>query len=375
MGWVWAKVAPASALAARRAPPEGSAPGASATPTRNRAGGSMTVPPMARPWPRSVARRARPTASRSNTGLASLAPTSMGSPDRHSTARMPRAWAPSRSAASARRLRSRQVSWSTGSRPSPAASMAAASGVMPTRAVALSVTLTASTRPRRRRAARRTTPGSADRGGTSSPVTTNRPASSSRARFTVASPGAPNSPGAGLGAGGGHGVGQQQGHGHGADPARDRGEGAGDLGDLGVDVADNPAVDPVVADVDHGRPRLDHVAGDHGRPPGRRHQHVGLAGEPRQPPGPGMAEGHGRVGPRGLGRQEHGQRPPDQQAPANDDHMAALDRHPLAAQQLDDADGRAGGEPGVAAQQPPLVLGVEAVDVLGRVDGVLEDRK
>ena len=94
----------------------------------------------ARPWPRSVARRARPTASRSNTGLASVRPTSIGSPDRHSTARMPRAWAPSRSAVRARRLRSRQVSWSTGSRPSEAASMAAASGVMPTRAVALSVT-------------------------------------------------------------------------------------------------------------------------------------------------------------------------------------------------------------------------------------------
>src|SRR5829696_7646960 len=377
MGWVWAKVAPASALAARRAPPEGSAPGASATPTRNRAGGSMTVPPMARPWPRSVARRARPTASRSNTGLASLAPTSMGSPDRHSTARMPRAWAPSRSAASARRLRSRQVSWSTGSRPSPAASMAAASGVMPTRAVALSVTLTASTRPRRRRAARRTTPGSADRGGTSSPVTTNRPASSSRARFTSG----PDSPGhpprvprtpPGLRPGRGHGVGQEQGHGHGADPARDRGEGAGDLGDLGVDVADDAAADPVVADVDHGRPRLDHVAGDHGRPAGRRHQHVGLAGEPRQVPGAGVAEGHGGVGPRGLGRQEHGQGPADQQAPADDDHVAALDRDPLAAQQLDDADGRAGGEPGVAAQQPALVLRVEAVDVLGRVDGVLD---
>src|SRR4029450_3884924 len=74
-----------------------------------------------------------------------------------------------------------------------------------------------------------------------------------------------------------------------------------------------------------------------------------------------------------LGRQQHGQGPADQQAAADDDHVAALDRDPLAAQQLDGADGGAGGGGGGAAQQQPsLVPRVQAVDVLGRVDGVLD---
>ena len=100
LGRRWRRRRPwrARAVAAR-----GVGAGASATPTRKRAGGRSGCRRGARPWPRSVASRARPTASRSNTGLAPVRPTSIGSPDRQSTARCLRAWAPEQVGREARR--------------------------------------------------------------------------------------------------------------------------------------------------------------------------------------------------------------------------------------------------------------------------------
>ena len=54
-------------------------------------------------------------------------------------------------------------------------------------------------------------------------------------------------------------VGQQQRPGHRPDTARVGADPAGDLGDVGRDVAGDPAVDAADADVEHGRAGLDHV--------------------------------------------------------------------------------------------------------------------
>ena len=54
-----------------------------------------------------------------------------------------------------------------------------------------------------------------------------------------------------------------------------------------VDVADQLAVDPVDADVDHGRARLQPVALDHFRPADRGDDDVGAADDARQDRGCG----------------------------------------------------------------------------------------
>ena len=119
---------------------------------RRRRSGSAADPRSPRPLPScprrgSAARARRPRSGpRSNTAFASgWSPTSIGSPPRTSRFRAPSAQPPSRSAVIARRLRSRQTSWSVGSAPASWTKRAPASGDMCGDAEGLSVTLTAST--------------------------------------------------------------------------------------------------------------------------------------------------------------------------------------------------------------------------------------
>ena len=120
--------------------------------------------------------------STSNTGLGGgISAGSGSSPRRISTLRTPMAEAPSRSAWSAIRLRSRQVNWRIGSIPAPARMAAPASADMWTIARGPSVTLSASTRPRNGSAASSSSPGAPEAGGTSSAVIANSPFSRVRA--------------------------------------------------------------------------------------------------------------------------------------------------------------------------------------------------
>src|SRR6266850_414612 len=148
---VWTKSAQASSLARSAFGSQwgGGSMGMSAAPST-----SLMPPLTSVPEGRRCSARIRcamassPRLSRSNTALASgWSPSFGSSPARHSTLRMPSETAPSRSPCSARRLRSRQVIWKTGSIPFWTRKCAAARLERWTLAPAPSVTLTAVARP------------------------------------------------------------------------------------------------------------------------------------------------------------------------------------------------------------------------------------
>src|SRR6266404_3153112 len=130
-----------------------------------------------------------PRLSRSNTAFASgWSPSFGSSPARHSTLRMPRETAPSRSPCSARRLRSRQVIWKMGSIPFWTRKCAAARLERWTLAPAPSVTLTAVARPLSGSAREMNSAGSVDTGGVISAVTTKSPLRSLVSRLLAKRP-------------------------------------------------------------------------------------------------------------------------------------------------------------------------------------------
>ncbi len=77
--------------------------------------------------------------------------------------------------------------------------------------------------------------------------------------------------------------------------------------------------------------------------------------------------------PRGLLDEQVRHRLADDVRAADDDHVCALGLHVGGREELLDAVGRTGLEAGVAGDEAADVLGVEAVDVLRRVDGA-QDR-
>src|SRR4051794_22693589 len=92
-------------------------------------------------------------------------------------------------------------------------------------------------------------------------------------------------------------VAQQAGDGHRADPARHRRDRARDLADLVErDVAEEPALEPVHADVDDRRAGLDPVAADHLGAADRSDQDVGAARHGRQVARTRMTDGHRGIG-------------------------------------------------------------------------------
>ena len=82
--------------------------------------------------------------------------------------------------------------------------------------------------------------------------------------------------------------------------------------------------------------------------------------------GAGVAQRDGGV--LGAAGQQQPERAADGDAAADHDDLGAGDLHAVAAQQLDDADGRARQRAGVAEHQPAEVGRVQPVGVLGRVD-------
>ena len=140
---------------------------------------------------------------------------------------------------------------------------------------------------------------------------------------------------------------------------------ARDLGDrLEVDVAHEPVLGAVRADVDHGRARLDHV----GRRPGaaRRPRRPGCRRGGRRRPGRGSASGRWSRSrsPRAAGSRADA----DEVRAPDDDRLRPLQLDALVAQQLHHARpacrARAPGAPGRAGRR----CGRQPVDVLGGVD-------
>ena len=137
-----------------------------------------------------------------------------------------------------------------------------------------------------------------------------------------------------------------------------------------VHVADDPPIDQVDPDIDDDRAGLEHRTGDETGPAGRHDHDVGTTDVAGQVARPRVADGDRRVL---LDQQERG-RHADHGRTADDGRVAARDLDPGAAQDLDR--GVRGGrqEPVVAEPQEAGIERVDAVDVLGRVDGV-DDRR
>ena len=168
-----------------------------------------------------------------------------------------------------------------------------------------------------------------------------------------------------LGLGGLERVAEQHRDRHRPDATRHRGDQPGDLGRRGeLDVADQAGVGAVDADVDHGRARLDPAALDHLRAPDGGDQHVGAAAHRVQVTGARVADRDGGV----LGQQQRRHRLAHQVRAADDDRLGALERHVVAAQQLDHARRRAGPQARQALGQQTRRHRGQPVDVLGGVD-------
>src|SRR5215210_2934044 len=131
-----------------------------------------------------------------------------------------------------------------------------------------------------------------------------------------------------------------------------------------VDVADEPALRAVDADVDNGRALLHHRGRQH---PGRAHRRdddVGARGLGGEVAGSRVAEGDGRV----AVQEEQRRGLADDVAAADHDRIGALQPDPVLVQQREHAERRPRHVPGRPGEQEPRVDRVEAVDVLHRVD-------
>ena len=192
--WVCANRAPAATLAASLTGCQsgGGSIGASATPMKNRAWPAILRPVGNSPC--SLIRRAIAESvveSMSNTGLVSgWSPALGSSPVSVSRLITPAAAAPMRSPWSAMRLRSRQVNCRIGSIPACTSIAAAIGAHRWARALAPSVTLTASASPRSGSALRMRSAGSNDTGGLISVVMTKRRARNASSRRETAGRGA-----------------------------------------------------------------------------------------------------------------------------------------------------------------------------------------
>ena len=132
------------------------------------------------------------------------------------------------------------------------------------------------------------------------------------------------------------------------------------------DVARELAVHAGHADVEHRGAGLDHVAGDDARHAGRGHHDVGGADVRGEVTGAGVAQGDRGV--LAAPGEQQAQRPAHGDAAADHDHVGPRDGDVVAAEQLDDAVGRAGQRGVLAEHQPAEVGRVQAVGVLVRVD-------
>ena len=116
-----------------------------------------------------------------------------------------------------------------------------------------------------------------------------------------------------------------------------------------VDVADEPVVGAVGADVDHRRARLHHLGADQARRADRGDEDVGARADRGEVAGARVADGDRRV----LAEQQRGERPADQDRAAEDHRLGALDLGAGVAQQLDHALRRARHEARAALGEQP----------------------
>ncbi len=127
--------------------------------------------------------------------------------------------------------------------------------------------------------------------------------------------------------------------------------------------------DPVDAHVDDHRALLDHVRADHPRPAGGDDEDIGPPGVGGHVAGAGVADGDRGVAAGPLLQHQVGHRLADDVRAADHHHLGAVGLHPGPLQQFEDAVRGAGQEAGLAEQHLAHVHRVEAVHVLGRVDG------
>ena len=160
---------------------------------------------------------------------------------------------------------------------------------------------------------------------------------------------------------------QQHGHRQQADAAGDGRDLAGHFLDgLEVHVADQPVVGAVHAHVDHHGARLDHVGRDELRPADGHDQDVGLARDRGQVARAAVADGHRGVAAGPLLHEHRRHRLAHDVAAAHDHHVGPGDLDVVPHEQLLNAVRRAGQKPRAALHHPAHVLGMKAVDVLGR---------
>ncbi len=133
-----------------------------------------------------------------------------------------------------------------------------------------------------------------------------------------------------------------------------------------VDVTDDAVVDHVDAHVHDGGTRLEHGTRDEAGHAGGHDDDVGGARVGGQIDRAGVTDGHGGV----LAQQEQRGGLADDVAAPDDDRVLALDGDAAPLEELDRGLGGRRQEAVVPLGQQARVLGMEPVDVLGRIDGV-----
>src|SRR5215813_4278920 len=170
----------------------------------------------------------------------------------------------------------------------------------------------------------------------------------------------------GLAFGRGQRVLQEHRHGEQADAAGDgRHAGRALLDGLEVDVAGELAgLQAIDAHVDHPRAVLHHVTRDHARTAGGHAQHVRATRVLGEVPCARVAHRHGRM----AREQQLGERLAHQARASDDDGFGALELHAVVIEDPETAGGSAWHGAALAGEEASEVRGMQAVDVLLRID-------
>ena len=136
-----------------------------------------------------------------------------------------------------------------------------------------------------------------------------------------------------------------------------------------VGVAAQPAVRAVDAHVNDDGALFDHIARHHARTPHGKEQEIGAAAFLGKIGRPRMAQRHRGVAKFAGTGQQQGQRLAHDIGTPHDHGLFTARGQVVAAQQLDNARRRAGNHTRQPEGEPPHVLGMEAVHILGGIDG------
>ena len=151
---------------------------------------------------------------------------------------------------------------------------------------------------------------------------------------------------------------------HRSHAARNRGHEASHFEDRGVDVAHQPCLRSVHADVDHGCSGLHHLRSDDPGTADSRHENIRSPRVLGEACGARVADRHRRM----LGEKQHRHGLPDDLASSDDDGLLALELHTMLGEHHHHPRRRRRHEERLAEKEEPCVRRMEPVDVFRRVD-------